>query len=201
MTTIAQMTGIRRQDVPRTIRRLKQLRLLRCEPGGPTSPNVYCLALDDGEAVSAAARTGVRSTADGVSANQAGLVSAPLRTELLREHTLNAHAHRPAARSARARGRQTDDGANSEFEVFWRIYPHRGEFSDPKKPARVKFDAAVRRGVDPAAIIAGTKRYRAHVEQEGIKAQYVTQAKTWLNEERWTQLHEPEGPRLRVGMN
>ena len=51
-------------------------------------------------------------------------------------HTVDAHrvdAHRPAARSAHSRVRQADDGA-SQFETFWRIYPHRGEFSDPKNP-------------------------------------------------------------------
>jgi len=61
MTIIAQMTGIRRQDVPRTIRRLEQFRLLRCEPGGPTSPNVYRLAFHNGAAVSATPPKGVRN--------------------------------------------------------------------------------------------------------------------------------------------
>jgi hypothetical protein len=119
--------------------------------------------------------------------------------------SIDAHAHRPAARSARARAcehqTEIEDGASSEFETFWLIYPHRGEFSDPKKPARAKFEAAVKGGVDPAAIIAGAERYRAHVEQQGTEARYRPQAQTWLNQERWAQRHEPEPPRLRVGMN
>jgi len=49
---------------------------------------------------------------------------------------------------------EAKDGANSDFEIFWRIYPHRGSFPDPKKPARLKFEA-VKRDVDPAAIITG----------------------------------------------
>jgi hypothetical protein len=110
--------------------------------------------------------------------------------------------HRPATHSARVRMRDPgEDGANSEFETFWRIYPHRGEHPDPKKPARLKFEAAVKRGVDPAAIIAGAERFRAHVEQQGTEPKFRPQAKTWLNEERWAQLHEPERPRLRAGMN
>jgi biotin operon repressor len=118
-------------------------------------------------------------------------------------HTVDAHAHRAAARSARARARvREEDGARSAFETFWRIYPHRGAFSDPKKPAREKFDAAVKRGVDPAAIIAGAEKYRAHIEQHGTEARFVAQAKTWLNEERWAQVYEFEAPpRMRVGMN
>jgi hypothetical protein len=115
--------------------------------------------------------------------------------------SIDAHAYRPAARPARFSALQVNkDGANDEFETFWRIYPHRGEFSDPKKPARLKFEVAVKRGADPADIIAGADRYRAHVEQQGTEARYRPQAQTWLNQERWTQ-KAPEPPRLRVGMN
>jgi hypothetical protein len=125
------------------------------------------------------------------------------RTSKNQNHTVD--LHRPVARSARSRARAPRvDGqgaASGEFDTFWQIYPHRGRFSDPKKPARLKFEAAIKRGVDPAAIIAGAERYRAHVEQEGIEPRFVAQAATWLHQERWAQLHEPEAPRLKVGMN
>jgi hypothetical protein len=103
----------------------------------------------------------------------------------------------------RASVRQTEAkaGADADFERFWRIYPHRGEYSDPKKPARLRFDTAVERGADPDDIIAGAERYRAHVERQGTDGRYRPQAHTWLNQERWAQLHELELPRLRVGMN
>jgi hypothetical protein len=119
------------------------------------------------------------------------------RTSKNRNHTID--VHRSAARSARSR--EYEGAASCDFDIFWQIYPHRGGFSDPKKPARLKFEAAVSRGVDPAAIIAGAQRYRAHVEQQGIEPRFVAQAQTWLNQERWAQLHEPEAPRLRAGMN
>jgi hypothetical protein len=119
------------------------------------------------------------------------------RTGKNQNHTID--VHRSAARPARSR--EGEDGANDDFERFWRAYPHRGDFSDPKKPARAKFEAAIKRGVDPAAIIAGAERYRAHVEQRGIEGRYVAQAQTWLNQARWTEVHQPEAPRLRVGMN
>jgi hypothetical protein len=121
------------------------------------------------------------------------------RTSKNQNHTID--VHRSAACSARLHELEGEDGVNDDFECFWRIYPHRGQFADPKQPARLKFEVAVRRGVDPATIIAGAERYRAHVEEQNIKAQYVAQAKTWLNEERWAQAHEPEVPRLRFGMN
>jgi hypothetical protein len=56
MTTIAATTGIRRQDVPRTICRLERFRLLRCDPGGgPNGANAYTVIFDD-EGVSATLR-------------------------------------------------------------------------------------------------------------------------------------------------
>jgi hypothetical protein len=120
-------------------------------------------------------------------------------------HTVNAHACGPTTHAARSRARipwvEGQGAASGEFDIFWQIYPHRGSFSDPKQPAWLKFEAAIKRGVDPAVIIAGAKRYRAHVEQEGTEPRFRPQAKTWLNEERWAQLHKPEPPRLRVGMN
>src|SRR5258708_32141629 len=63
MTSIAATTGIRRQDVPRTIRRLERFRLLRCEPGGgPNGANDYTVIFDD-EGGSARLRT-VRNCAE-----------------------------------------------------------------------------------------------------------------------------------------
>jgi len=204
MATIAKMVGIRREDVPRPIRRLEQLRLLRREPGSPTSSNIYIIALDD-EPESAEARTGVRDSADRVSAIRGGLVSAPLRTKQpIEQQMVDTHANRPAARSrshACSCPAEAQNSANDDFERFWRVYPHRGAHPDPKKPARVKFEAAVKRGIDPAAIIAGAERYRAHVEQQGTEPGFRPQAQTWLNQERWAELHEPQLPRLRAGMN
>jgi hypothetical protein len=102
---------------------------------------------------------------------------------------------------ARAHAREVEDCANSAFETFWRIYPHRGEFSDPKHPARLKFETAVKRGVDPAAIIAGAERYRTHAERERIEPRFRPQAQKWLNKGHWAEFYEPEPPQLRVGMN
>ena len=111
--------------------------------------------------------------------------------------------HRQVARPARARVSRVEDGdgVNRHFETFWGIYPHRGEHPDPKKPARLKFVAAVKRGVDPAAIIAGAERFRAYVERQSTEPKFRPQAQTWLNQDRWALPYEPEAPRLRVGMN
>jgi hypothetical protein len=92
--------------------------------------------------------------------------------------------HRPVARSACSLERQTDirDSANCDFETFWRTYPHRGEHPDPKKPARLEFEAAIGRGTDPADIIRGVENYAAYVAANVSEPRYVPQAVTGLIE-------------------
>ncbi len=80
--------------------------------------------------------------------------------------------------------------SDQQFQNFWRVYPSRGRHSNPKKPARAKFEAALKSGVAAADIIRGAENYAAYVEREHTNPKYVVQAKTWLNEERWTQYHE-----------
>ena len=83
--------------------------------------------------------------------------------------------------------------AEQQFEVFWRAYPSRRSHSNPKKPAREKFETAVKRGVAAADIIRGAQNYGAYVEREGTDSKYVAQALTWLNQERWAQYQEAAG--------
>jgi hypothetical protein len=210
MTMIAKMVGIRREDVPRAIRHLEQLGLLRLErrqqqTGGPDS-NLYILALDQ---VSAPTRTGVRNADDrerpqdrrqGVRKfTRKGVRTVADQTDS--EQTIE---HTPARSSARLRARRTDisNSANGDFEIFWRIYPHRGKHPDPKKPARLKFEAAIRRGTDPADIIRGARHYAEYAAANIGDPRYIMQAVTWLNREQWGDYQEtPEPPRLRVGMN
>jgi hypothetical protein len=196
MATIAEMTGIRRKDAPRTVRRLEQLRHLRCDPGaGPGGANVYILKLDDAE-VSAGLRT-VRNGADsecpqdcgqGVR-NGASKVSARVRTKQTIEQT-NEHIRAGEAKTA-----------SEFFDTFWRIYPSRGGHANPKKPARAKFDAAVKRGVDPELIVAAARNYASFMARSGTAGKYVKTAEVWLNKASWEQYGAPEEPEpLRAGM-
>ncbi len=77
-----------------------------------------------------------------------------------------------------------------QFEIFWRTYPSRRPHSNPKKPARAKFEVALKRGVAAADIIRGAEHYAAYVEREHTDARYVSQALTWLNQERWVEDQE-----------
>jgi len=87
------------------------------------------------------------------------------------------------------------------FETFWQIYPSRRPHSNPKEPARLKFEAAVKHGLEPAIIIRGAENYAAYVASYIADPRHIAQAKTWLNEERWADYQEAhEIPQLRAGM-
>lgn len=68
------------------------------------------------------------------------------------------------------------------FDEFWSIYPKRGKHSNPKEPARQKWNELVRT-VDPEAIIASA-RVLAKV-REGEDPQTTPQTITWLRQKRW----------------
>lgn len=72
---------------------------------------------------------------------------------------------------------------NVEFEEFWKAYPRR-EGDNPKAPARKLFEAAVKQGADPKAIIAGVKAACAR-NQDKIGTPYIPQAVKWLRDRRW----------------
>lgn len=75
--------------------------------------------------------------------------------------------------------------APSRFDEFWQTYPKR-DGSNPKEPARQKFEQACKRGDDPQAIIDGAARYAEQQKRLGnIGTPYVKQAATWLNAKGW----------------
>lgn len=93
-----------------------------------------------------------------------------------------------------SRKTRTRTHAHAEkFEEFWKAYPRR-EGSNPKHPAKQKFDAAVQAGTDPEWIITGAKRYAAESKQQNIiQTPKVAQALTWLNQRRWGD-YQPDRP-------
>ncbi len=197
MTTIALISGVRRQDVPRTISRLEKLGLLRREPrAGPNGANLYSI-----DRASVLVRT-VRNAADpqhngeGVR-RAAAKMSASVRTKQTKEQNTE---YKRGQRGVRA---VDGDRENvGEFEAFWAAFPSRKPLANPKQLARKKFEAAAKRGIPPQAIIRGAANYRASVQQAGTETRYVVQAATWLHQERWADYQDsPEPPLFRVGMN
>lgn len=73
---------------------------------------------------------------------------------------------------------------------FWPAYPSRGSAANPKKPAREKFVAACKRGVDPELIIAGLKGY-ASAPSLKVGTEFVKTAVVWLNQASWEQYVQP----------
>src|ERR1700733_1989067 len=69
MATVAKMTGIRRQDVPRSVKRLEQAGLLRRDARSDASAaNVYTVVLDVAQVSATLLTDGVRDNADRASA-------------------------------------------------------------------------------------------------------------------------------------
>ena len=88
--------------------------------------------------------------------------------------------------------------AEQQFETFWQTMPSRGRHPNPKKAAKAKFLAAVKNGVPAGEIIAGAQAYADYCQAENTDPQYIAQAVTWINQERWTQAHgdAQTGPRI-----
>jgi hypothetical protein len=79
-----------------------------------------------------------------------------------------------------------------DFDRFWLAYPKR-KGSNPKAPARVKFERIIREGVEPLALVAGAKAY-AEAEGSNVGTPYIAQAVTWLNQRRWED-YKPVAPK------
>lgn len=83
-----------------------------------------------------------------------------------------------------------EDGSEEErlsrvFEALWEAYPRR-DGPNPKRPSRQAFDRKVVRGADPEAILTAVKNFRRQCNEKGLTGtQYVPQAVTWLNQERF----------------
>jgi len=75
---------------------------------------------------------------------------------------------------------------DKQLSEFLEIYPRKGE---AKKPIRQKLEAALKQATFEE-ILDGAKRYAEFLSWSD---QYVAMAKTWLNQERWTEEH-PQNP-------
>ena len=72
---------------------------------------------------------------------------------------------------------------DEKFEEFWKSLPKR-EGANPKEPARKLFEAAVKSGEAPEAIIAGARQC-ARAESKNAGTPYIPQAVKWLRDKRW----------------
>jgi hypothetical protein len=80
----------------------------------------------------------------------------------------------PSAPAARVNG----GGWALAFDAFWQAYPRKVG----KQAARRAWDAALRRGADPAVIVAGAQRYAADPNRADEFTKYP---QGWLRDGRW----------------
>lgn len=78
------------------------------------------------------------------------------------------------------------------FDAFWKAYPRRVS----KAGARTKWEAAIKRGIDPAVILAAAERYAT--ERAGADPRYTKHPTTWLNQGCWDDEPQQELGLLRV---
>ncbi|WP_460452602.1 helix-turn-helix domain-containing protein [Alsobacter sp. SYSU BS001988] len=112
-----------------------------------------------------------------------GARGAPL--EPLLEPSLSFSVARATKRAEAQQAQAPKPDLDEPFHRFWAAYPKR-EGPNPKKPARAEFAAAVRRGSDPEAILAGAVRFAAHwAKRSGSELRFVPHARKWLRDEAW----------------
>ncbi|RIY03496.1 hypothetical protein D3218_01685 [Aureimonas flava] len=100
------------------------------------------------------------------------------------EGGINPIFQKPEARSQKntlGASAPIEPAAPDPFEVFWRLYPKR-DGSNPKKPAKEKFEKLVKAGADPEQITAAAIRLAA---KHPKPTPYVPQALKWLGQERF----------------
>jgi uncharacterized protein YdaU (DUF1376 family) len=80
------------------------------------------------------------------------------------------------SRSVAIATRPPDD----DFEKLWSIYPKR-EGSNPKKPARIKYEKMIRDGVDHDQLVAAVKCY-ADQEAKNVGTRFISRTVKWLTQ-------------------
>jgi hypothetical protein len=77
---------------------------------------------------------------------------------------------------------------HEKFVLFWQAYPSRGNAANPRRTASKAFTAAVKRGADPDDLVRLAPS-AAPAEKHGTE--FVPQAATWLNQDRWKDAPKP----------
>lgn len=88
------------------------------------------------------------------------------------------------------------------FDEFWAAYPKR-DGDNPRKTAVRAYAKVIRHGLKPAALMAAVRAYSEELAAKGrIGTEFVAQASTWLNQERFDRFNgrpdpaeaKPSGP-------
>ena len=191
---IASFTGISRPNVAHSIARLQRAGLLQRHRNkradGGWDQSAYHILFDDPRVLS--------TETPAVVFGDNGVLFPDTLGCCFQRHTEQSHRTESQNR-LRGAPYADNDSAVAWFEHFWRAYPDRGPHPNPKKPAREKFLAAIKKGVDPAVIICSAEAYTAYAASITDRSK-VAQAVTWLVQERYGDEVAPARPATRAGM-
>jgi len=79
------------------------------------------------------------------------------------------------------RGPKPGTDEDPDWLKFWETYPKKVN----KKDARLKWAAAVKRGIDPAVIVAAAEKWREYHQRAGTMRNFIKAPDRWLNGECW----------------
>jgi Helix-turn-helix domain len=194
LSTIAELTGIVRHKVPYLITEIEDAGLLHRDrtKGGRGNPTRYQIVFEEPETVPPQRNVFPRNST---------LPGERLEPETVPYRVSKQYPPRGPEQKERKERTDSERVRESWFMEFRRSYPSRAPHPDPEAPACREFEAALKRGVDPAAIIRGAENYARYVAEHVREARFVAKAETWLREDRWNDHQEmAPPPRRRLGM-
>ena len=78
------------------------------------------------------------------------------------------------------------EGQLEGFNAFWKAYPSRGGYTNPKNTAKASYLRALRDGTDPETLTRQAHAYSVWCRVMGWeRTRLVAMAATWLNQARW----------------
>jgi len=213
---LAQRLGITRQAVQRSLRQLAELAYIEVEhrhrTDGANDRNRYRLLFDralfevrnkaaddhpeDGKSIQHSVADPMQPDVAGMQRGRQGACNVGA-LPYIEERTQEERTHK----NVRGRSGDRPDDTARQFDKFWRLYPSRGGQANPKKPAREKFAAAIKRGVDPELMIRAAGNYAEAMRRSGTAGRFIKTTEVWLNKASWEQYGAPDEPEpLRAGM-
>lgn len=164
------------------------------EPSGadPTGATVECGASSRGNAGEADRSASVTAERDenAPAASAAALKSETEKTQAF--HEIGKSPERPK----RSRAEKRPAAPAGTFDRLWNCYGRKVG----KLAAERAFEAALRRGVDPEAIIEAAERFAKAFDASGKEAQFRPHLSSWLNGGRYADEDLPEAPSAGSGM-
>ena len=190
LATLAKRLGVTKQAVEKQIGPLAELGYIeiqrRTRPNGSSASNAYKLLFDGDLAAVHDQLHGAENAAQGVNV---GLTGGQPDVDGTSTPEVDGGSTPEVDPLTSYRTNHKNDNvrflAENQFENFWRAYPSRKPHGNPKKPARQKFEDALKQGTSAADIIRGAKNFATYTVRQKTEPRFVPQAVTWLNKEQW----------------